>query len=317
VRLLRECEDPSKWPVVRRLAADPSPLVRAAVVASLEDDPGGRDLLLAATRDDVRLVRIRAGAALGSLDPRRLASPERAGLESALAELEQSLLARPDDFASHYNLGNLYLERGDPAAAAGPYRRAVTLRPDHVASLVNLSMAEARRGRLDAAEKPLRQAIEVDPRSVVAHFNLGLLLAERGRGREAAEALQRTLELDPQNASAAYNLAVLVGARDPSEAAALAHQAAAVAPAEPTYAWTEAFYLQESGDSVGAARVLEALVTRHPGYRDAWALLGAVLESQGRNAEAREVYLRASGTPGLSRADRLGFEARARGTAPG
>jgi len=132
VRLLRACDDGTKWPVVRRLATDPSPLVRGAAVASLEDDPGGGDLLLAATRDHVRLVRIRAGAALGGLDPRTLSSSDRAGLEGALDELEQSLLARPDDFSSHYNLGNLHLERGDPAAAAGSYRSAVALRPDHV-----------------------------------------------------------------------------------------------------------------------------------------------------------------------------------------
>jgi Flp pilus assembly protein TadD len=316
LRLLRACEDGAKWPIVRRLASDRSPLVRAAAVAALEDDTGGRDRLLAATRDDVRLVRVRAAAALGGLDLQALAGPERAGLEGALAELERSLLARPDDFTSHYNLGNLHLERGDPAAAAERYRRAVALRPDHVASLVNLSMAEARRGRLAAAEEPLRQAIEVDPRSIAAHFNLGLLLAERGRRGEAAEALRRTLELDPRNAPAAYNLAVIVGQESPGEAAALARQAAESAPRERRYAWTHAFYLERSGDAAGAARVLERLLVRHPGYPDAWALLGAVLESQGRAEEAREVYRRASGTAELSLAARRGFEARAHAPSP-
>ncbi len=257
VRLLAGCEDASKWPALRALAASPSPLVRAAVVTALEGDPGARDLVLAAARDDLRLVRVRAAAALGAVDLATVPEPSRAPLVAARAELERSLLARPDDFASQYNLGNLHLERGDPAAAGDRYRKALALRPDHVASLVNLSMAEARLGRLDEAEAALREAIRVQPREASAHFNLGLLLAERQRPTEARDALRRSLDLDPRNAAAAYNLAVL-GAESPREAAALAGRAAGIAPQDPRYAFTQAFYLEKAGDAsrsrAGAAR---------------------------------------------------------------
>ncbi len=317
VRLLTSCEDGAKWPVLRRLAADPSPLLRAAAVAALERDGGSGDVLLRAARDDVRLVRVRAAAALGGVDPQTLAATERSGLEAARAELERSLLARPDDFASHYNLGNLHLERGDPAAAAVEYRRAVALRPDHVASFVNLSMAEARQGRLGPAEEALRKALGVEPRSVAAHFNLGLLLAETGRREEARAELRRALELDPGNAAATYNLAVLVADASTREAAALAGRAAEATPDDPRYAWTQAFYLERAGDGAGAVRVLERLVVRHPGYRDGWALLGAILEGQGRGEAARAVYDRAARTATLPTADRAAFAARARGAGAG
>jgi tetratricopeptide (TPR) repeat protein len=311
VRLLARCEEASKWPLLRVLATDSSPLVRAAAVTALEGDPGARDLVLAATRDDVRLVRVRAAAALGAVDPATVPEPARAPLIAARAELERSLLARPDDFASQYNLGNLHLERGDPAAAALRYRSALALRPDHVASLVNLSMAEARLGRLAEAETPLREAIRVQPREASAHYNLGLLLAERQNPAEARLALRRALELDPRNAAAAYNLAVLV-AENPKEAASLAGRAAAVAPGDPRYAFTEAFYLEKGGDAKSAERVLRALVNRHPGYRDGWAFLGALLEGRGRVAEASEVYRRAAEETALPAADRAAFDARSR-----
>ena len=311
VRLLAGCEDASKWPALRALAAHPSPLVRAAAVTALEGDPGARALVLAAARDDLRLVRVRAAAALGAVDPATVPEPSRAPLVAARTELERSLLARPDDFASQYNLGNLHLERGDPAAAGDRYRKALALRPDHVASLVNLSMAQARLGRLDQAEAALREAIRVQPREASAHFNLGLLLAERQKPAEARVALRRALELDPRNAAAAYNLAVLV-AENPKEAASLAGRAAGIAPGDPRYSFTEAFYLEKAGDAEGAERVLHALVTRYPGYRDGWALLGALLESRGRPAEAAEVYRRAAGTTALSAADRSAFAARSR-----
>ena len=311
VRLLAGCEDASKWPALRALAAHPSPLVRAAVVTALEGDTGARDLVLAAAGDELRLVRVRAAAALGAVDPATVPEPSRAPLVAARAELERSLLARPDDFASQYNLGNLHLERGDPAAAADRYRRAVALRPDHVASLVNLSMAEARLGRLAEAEVALREAIRVQPREASAYYNLGLLLAERQKPAEARDALRRSLALDPRNAAAAYNLAVLVAER-PGEAASLAGRAAAIAPQDPRYAFTQAFYLEKAGDAGGAERVLRALVTRHPGHRDGWALLGALLEGQGRSAEAADVYRRAAETAALPATDRAAFAARAR-----
>jgi tetratricopeptide (TPR) repeat protein len=312
VRLLASCPNPAKTPALRAAAADPSPLVRSAAVTALGADPAVRDVVLAATRDhEARIVRVRAAAALAAVDPAELPEGDRAGLGAARVELERSLLARPDDFASLYNLGNLELERGDPAEAAVRYRRALALRPDHVASLVNLSMAEARRGHLDEAEKPLREAIRLQPREAAAHFNLGLLLAERGQAAEAERALRRALELEPANAAAAYNLAVLIGSAKPREAASLAGQAADAVPREPRYAYTRAFYLEKTGDIAGAERVLRALVGRSPDYRDGWATLGAMLESRGRRAEAAEVYRQAAASRSLPEPDRRDFEARA------
>jgi tetratricopeptide (TPR) repeat protein len=117
--------------------------------------------------------------------------------------------------------------------------------------------------------------------------------------------------LDPRSAAAAYNLAVLV-ADSPKEAAALAGRAAAIAPQDPRYAFTQAFYLEKAGDAGGAERVLRALVTRHPGHRDGWAFLGALLEGQGRSAEAADVYRRAAESAALPATDRAAFAARAR-----
>jgi Flp pilus assembly protein TadD len=178
-------------------------------------------------------------------------------------------------------------------------------------------MAEARRGRLAEAESALREAIRVQPREAAAHFNLGLLLAETGRSDDAVAALRRALELDPRSAPAAYNLAVLVGEASPKEAATLSGRAAEGAPQDPRYAFTEAFYLEKAGDKKAAERVLRALVVRHPGYRDAWALLGAMLEARGLTAEAGRVYRQAADAAALSSADRLAFAARARATASG
>ena len=61
VRLLRGCPDESKWPAILGRLSDPSPMVRAAAAESLADrlDPPTAFALLAATRDEYRVVRIR------------------------------------------------------------------------------------------------------------------------------------------------------------------------------------------------------------------------------------------------------------------
>ena len=104
-----------------------------------------------------------------------------------------------------------------------------------------------------------------------------------------------------------------MGTASPREGASLAGRAAERAPQEPRYAYTQAFYLEKAGDVAGSERVLRALVGRHPGYRDAWAMLGALLESRGRGTEAAEVYRRAAAEVSLPAADRRAFEARAGG----
>ena len=52
---------------------------------------------------------------------------DRLKLERAVHELEDSLKCRPDDYASHYNLGNYYAARGDARPALAEYETAMKL----------------------------------------------------------------------------------------------------------------------------------------------------------------------------------------------
>jgi tetratricopeptide (TPR) repeat protein len=92
---------------------------------------------------------------------------------------------------------------------------------------------------------------------------------------------------------AAYNLGVLVSRTRPAEGIRWCRRAAKLEPAEPKYAYTLAFYLNSSGDLDGARGVLEGLIERHPGYADAYLLLGGIHERQGRIDRAKNVYRRA------------------------
>ncbi len=317
LRLLRPCSDPRRFAAARSLCGDASPLVRAAAVALLSDDPAGQGRLLAATHDESRLVRLRAADALASRDPATLPAAERPLVIAAQEDLVRSLETRQDQFAAHAALGDLALARGALDEAVTRYRRALALRPDHAGSLVNLAMAHARLGQLPQAEQALRRAVGLEPRNAAARYDLGLLLAERGDPAAARSELEQALGLDPRLAGAAYNLALLVEKEDPRSAAKLAHRAAALDPEETRYAWTEASLAATAGDLAGAERLLRAFVKRHPSEAAGWDLLGSVLARRGASEDARQIFARAAASADLTPDERAAFRARAARGTPG
>ncbi|MCW5981011.1 MAG: ammonia-forming cytochrome c nitrite reductase subunit c552 [Bryobacteraceae bacterium] len=271
IRLLRACDDPSIWSVLRERLNDPSPLVRASAAETLAGNPAPEtlDALARAAGDEYRLVRIKAAWALSRL-PR--GGPD-ARVEAAMAELESSMRSRLDDPASLSNLGNFYMSRGELERAIQSYEASLKLEPAAAATLVNASLAYNQAGRNDRAEDCLRRAVKAEPKNAAAHFNLGLLLGEEGRPREAKQALRAALNAEPTMAAAAYNLCILEAPDNPGAALALCRQAAGLRPEEPRYAYTLAFYLHRNGNAAEAAAVLRNLLGRHPAHQDGRRLL--------------------------------------------
>ncbi|MCX6998445.1 MAG: ammonia-forming cytochrome c nitrite reductase subunit c552 [Kiritimatiellaeota bacterium] len=303
LRLAAACPDPAKRPAIQRvLAADPSPLVRAAAVDALSDQlvPAVAGSLLRAARDGVRVVRLRAALALAGLPRAGLAADDRAGLDRATAELETSLRLRPDNAATWYNLGNYEMARQNQTNAAAAYGNALLLRPDDLPALINLALLRNQQGQNDEAEKLLRRATAAAPNSAAPHLNLGLLLGEKGDLSGARAAYLMVLRHDPSNAVAAYNLGVIAARSNVVEAINWSRQAAAWRPAEPRYAYTHAYYIMASGHPADAAEALRALLQKHPGYEAGWSLLVESLVRAGQRAAAEQVCRQALRQPLLS-----------------
>ena len=315
LRLAAACPDPAKLPVFRRaLAADPSPLVRAAAAEALagQMDSETAQALLRAARDGVRVVRVRAALTLAGLPRDGLAAGDRVALDRATAELETSLRLRPDDAGTWYNVGNYELARQDPTNAAAAYGHALRLRPDYLPALVNLSLLRNAQGHNDDAERLLRQAIAVAPSNAAPHLNLGLLLGEKGDLSGAQASFLKTLQCDPSNAVAAYNLSVLAARTSVAEAVDWSRRAAEWLPAEPRYAYTHAYYLLECGRPAEAAEMLRALLQKHPAYEAGWPLLVEALTRAGQRMAAEQVCRQALRQPLLSAPIRAELTARLR-----
>ncbi len=314
LRLLRPCESEAKWAGVLPCLADPSPLVRAAAVEALGDHaaPAHLPALITATRDDFRLVRVRAGAALSTLPTATLKAGDRQSVEAALQEYLRSLSARLDDSASRYNLGNFYMERQDYARAVAEFTASSRLQPLSMAPLANRALAQAATGDNAQAEASLRAALAIEPNHTGVNLNLGMLLAELGRLPEAEQAFRTAAKSDPQSAPAAYNLGVLLARDRPDEGITWCRRAATLRPQDARYGYTLGFFLNQQGKISEAVQALAAVIQLDPPSSEAYVLLGSIYERSGRAGEARAVYQRAVANGHLPEPERMQFYARER-----
>ncbi len=282
VRLLAGCPADEQWPVLRNLTTDPSPLVRASAAEALGqrlDEPNIAALCQAAG-DDYRLVRVRAAAALAPVPEDRLPEDQRSRVRAAIAELVDSMKSRPDDMASHYNLGNLYLARSQMPEAVTEFETACRLQPDALPPLVNVALAYNALGENEKAEASLRRALSLDPTNSAANLNLGMLLAEMGKMSGAEQAFRAAFKADPMSAQAAYNLGVLLSKAHPQEALTWCRRAAELRPENPQYGYTYAFYLYRAGQLDQALETLRQVRQRHPDHQDSALLERELLQEK-------------------------------------
>ena len=88
-------------------------------------------------------------------------------------------MARPDQWTSHYNMGNYQLSRRELKEAIASYKSALKLEPQAVMAMVNSSIAYAQMGENSKAEKSLQEALKIAPDNAAANFNMGLVKAEK------------------------------------------------------------------------------------------------------------------------------------------
>jgi len=275
IRLIPPTQDPKVVDALLTAAKDPSPLVRGAAVQALGLIPATESLqaLVGATGDDYRLVRVRAAAGIAAF-PRMTAPPVyQAQLMKANDEYLASISARPDQWTSHYNIGNYQLGRGDTTKAVASYQSALKLDPHAIMPMVNMSIAYARMGENGKAEQSLQKALKQAPDNAAANFNMGLLKAEKNDLKEAEKYLKKAFKSDSQMAQAAYNLCVITAKDRIGEAVAWCRKASDLRPQEPKYAFTLAFYLNQKGDRNAAVKTLKTILETHPQYKDAEMLL--------------------------------------------
>ena len=250
-------------------------------------EPDNVSALLKAAGDDYRLVRVRAAAALAGLPEEGLTGEQRRRVQDATVELMDSMKSRPDDMASHYNLGNFHMERGQMAEAATEFEIATRLQPEVLPPYVNAALAYNALGQNDKAEASLRHALSLDATNAAANLNLGLLLAEMCKMSGAEQAFRAAFKADPQSAQAAYNLGVLLSNNHSEEALDWCRRAAELGPDNPQYGYTYAFYLHRAGRIDQALQVIHSVRKRHPEDKDSARFEQLLLQEKNASGEGK------------------------------
>jgi tetratricopeptide (TPR) repeat protein len=119
--------------------------------------------------------------------------PERA--DEAIAAYQRAIELDPSLAAAHTNLGNLYYQLEQRAAAARCYEAACALDPDLAEARYNLANIYEEEDDLDLAIAEYRRALHCAPDFSDAHFNLALTLERVGSRVQAITHWRRYLEL--------------------------------------------------------------------------------------------------------------------------
>jgi cytochrome c-type biogenesis protein CcmH/NrfG len=292
IRILTSCDNPKKWPVLVGALKLESTLSRSSAALGLLGyrNDQAEDALFLAAKDEILLVRLAAAQSLAVFPQERWNASRLELFRKVNAEYETSLISRPDDWSSYYNLGNHYQNLGNSTQALLAYNNSLKIYPDAIMPLINSSYLYSVSGDQTSAEANLRKALKVDPFNEAANLNLGLLMAEMQRMDEAEKALRNVFKVNGKNSTAAYNLSVIVSSRDFAESCKWSKLAMDASPDDPKFAYTYAYFLNENKNSVAAMTQLEKTIRKFPTHLPSIFLLGNVYSQKGKNQDAIRLY---------------------------
>ncbi len=181
------------------------------------------------------------------------------GLVTCASSQKKLQEAREKDPQYQYSMGAFYLNNNNLDEAVRYFQRALTLDSRHFQSLNALGLTYSMKGNLPAAEKSFLKCLEISPGFVEARNNLGMVYQEMGFP-DRAEAEFKKVIADPTYSNkelAYYNLARLYSIRED---------------------WENAHFYAEKA------------IQANPRYHLGHALIGFIMESQGKFVEAIDSY---------------------------
>ncbi len=206
VLLLRNYPRESTIRSLRKMLQDANPLIRTEAVTALDLLPPNdrAPILLTVLQDPVRLVRTLAARSLAAVSPESLPKDALQQRDATIREYEETQMLNADYPASHINLGNLYLERGEFDRAATSYKKTIEIEPAFIPGYINLADVYRLQNEDEKRRKVLLQALTIAPDSAPAHHTLGLLMIRTGEQKNALNHLRKAAMLAPEHARYSY-----------------------------------------------------------------------------------------------------------------
>lgn len=276
VNELRRYASPDALPAIQAALDDADPLMRAAALDALLAFPAQvRGPLAVPLADDAVLdVRVKAGRVLAGVPDAQLDASRRGARDRAFATYQQAQAAIADRPESHYNLGVVYVERGDTAAAEQAFRQALKLQPDFVPAYVNLADMYRNNGHEAQAESVIDEGLRALPGNANLLHAKGLSLIRQNETKEAMPWLERAHRAEPGNARFAYVYGVALNSAGKNEQArTLWEEGLRASPYDASLLFALAGAERDAGHADKAREYAERLVAVAPRSREAHELL--------------------------------------------
>jgi tetratricopeptide (TPR) repeat protein len=208
-------------------------------------------------------------------------------IDDAIRYVEQGAERHPERAEVWARLGQMTLAKGDTAGAEKAFRRAVEIEPSNASYLYNYGWFLDQEDRRAEAATLYERAIASSSLSFEAMNNLALIEAARGRPVRALALLNRAVESNPDNEGTFLNRGnYYASVHHWKEAIQDYAQALKLNPANVIASVESARVHIELKRADIAIEELHAALDVDPRVHDAYILLAAAYEKQGRTKEA-------------------------------
>jgi tetratricopeptide (TPR) repeat protein len=223
--------------------------------------------------------------ALGRVHQRRRESAD------AIKAFSEVLRINPRATAAQVELSKLSLASGNSEAAVQHAQEAKRMVPTSAIPRVALARSLLSRGDLVRAEAEINGLATTMAESTVVHNLTGQLQARKGQYDAARKSYTRALELTPGDTDAIIGLVELdVKTKQVGAAVTRVEAALAKLPNKPELLALAAWVYDAGGDSAKAEQALRRAVTVDPRFSTGYALLASFYVQQKRLDEARAEF---------------------------
>jgi len=201
---------------------------------------------------------------------------------------QHAIVVTPDNYVARFNLASALEARGRPAEAVAQLRETVRARPRFVTAHAELGQLLAKQGQPEEALLELRAAVSLRPDDADAHFRLGSVLGTLGRNHDAAAEFSQTIRFQPENADAHFNLGIALAQENKLEEAAGEFRATArLRPDDADARFNLGIALAKLGHTNDSIAQFSEAVRLRPDFGEARLALERALSVQKQQAKPR------------------------------
>ena len=143
---------------------------------------------------------------------------ERNEIDKAIAFISKAARLNPE--ANYYkDLGEIFLNIGEPDKAIENYKISITLAPDDTNSFFNLGMAYFNKKEFNETIKYFKLALELNPQDAVIYNKLGAVYRYNKEYNEAIKCYNKAIEIFPDFDEAYLGLGILFQGLEKSDEA--------------------------------------------------------------------------------------------------